>query len=113
MITISPILYIALSFITIALAYQIIKFASRVVKFVTRPWRPLDIPDGVSFVLVATPTGGLEKTVRLDFNGHYRHHHPITYKGNPVRNMRKTQRILLKRFKATSMCQKYERKAAK
>ncbi len=104
--TTTTILLIALSIVGITLCYQILKFATRVVKFITRPWRPLDVPEDVTFEL--ENSGNLKKVVRLYFKGVYRHMNPISYEGDPVRNMRKAQRTLLRRFKATNMCQKVE-----
>ncbi len=90
-------LVLVLSLMGFALIYQI-------GKFVTRPWRPLNIPKGVTFTV--TTEKGLEKKVYLHFKGESWHWHPVTYEGNPARNMRKVQRILLSRFKASSMCHK-------
>lgn len=92
------ILLIALAIVGFAFIYQI-------GKFITRPWRTLPIPKGVTFEL--RHINRLEKSVRLYFNGEYQHKHPVSYEGDPVRNMRKAQCILLKRFKATRTCQQY------
>lgn len=72
-------------------------------KLITAPWREIKLPKYVLFKY--QQYSGMTKKISLCYRGRHLHTELINYEyGDPVKLMRKAQKTLLRRFKATSMC---------
>ena len=72
-------------------------------KLITAPWRAIRLPKYVLFKY--SQYSRMTKKIDLLYRGQSLHTEYVNYKdGDPVKIIRKVQKTLLRRFKATSMC---------